>query len=432
MSPHVVVITMHDLGRHVHALGARTVVSPSLDALIDDGVAFVSAFATAPQCSPSRAALHTGRYPHATGVLGLSQPPYDWRLNAPEHHIASVLRAHGYRTELIGLQHVTPDRSDLAFDRVAAQQPIADLAESTTRVLEDLAERDEPFYLEVGVFEPHRPWDYGGATPDDSRGADIPSYLPQVPEAVDEVTSLQGAIREMDAGIGRIIEALESTGLADDTILIVTTDHGLALPGAKSTLYDAGLETLLVLRWPHGNLSGGRRVDALTSNVDVVPTLLDLLDLPHPPWLQGVSLVPVLRGEQDEVRDVVFAEKTFHTRYEPMRGLRTRDRKVIVNFEIGSNIDVPGEVRRGALYGTLAANFAGARPHVELYDLDSDPLEQDNVAESPEHLAELRELLARLAAWMRDTNDPLIDGPVASPFAAKARALLSGLDEDRS
>src|SRR4051794_14062987 len=200
----ILFITCHDLGRHLGCYGHPTVASPALDGLAASGVKFEQVFATAPQCSPSRAALHTGRYPHATGVLGLAHPPFDWQLPPSERHIATILKEQGYATALVGMQHlVAQDQAArLGYEYVLPVAPAPEVAESAVELMRKLSAGDRPFYLEVGFEEPHRPYDLGGAQPDDALGVEIPGYLPDRPESRQDFADFQGAIRAMDAGVG--------------------------------------------------------------------------------------------------------------------------------------------------------------------------------------------------------------------------------------
>jgi arylsulfatase A-like enzyme len=424
--PSILFFTCHDLGRHLGCYGRTTVHSPALDALASAGVKCDLAFCTAPQCSPSRASLHTGRYPHATGVLGLAHPPFDWRLPPRERHLAQILKEHGYATALVGMQHLIAHgrAEELGYERVLPVAPAPQAAEAAVALIGELAAGDRPFYLEVGFEEPHRPYDFGGAQPDDSRGVAVPPYLPDVPDARRDLADFQGAIRVMDAGVGRVLTGLRALGLDDDTWVVFTADHGAAMPRAKGTLYDPGLEVALLMRWPAGGLRGGRDFGELLSNVDVTPTLLDGLGLPVPDNLHGRSFWPLVTDTPYRPRTEVFAEKTFHTAYEPMRGIRTTTHKCIVNLEIGTAVDVPADIRESLIYPHLIQEYGRVRDHVELYDLFADPWEHTNVAGRPD-LADVEARLRRhLLEWMRETDDPLLRGPVASPFYHEAMRRL--------
>jgi arylsulfatase A-like enzyme len=418
----VLFITCHDLGRHLGCYGRATVSSPNLDALAGEGVKFDNAFATAPQCSPSRAALHTGRYPHAAGVLGLAHSPFDWRLPPSERHIAAILKESGYATALAGMQHLIAHghAEQLGYERVLPVAPAREIAESAVQLLRELASGERPFYLEVGFEEPHRPFDFGGAQSDDSLGVEIPDYLPASPEARQDFAAFQGAIRVMDTGVGRVLAGLGELGLAENTWVIFTNDHGAAMPRAKGTLYDPGIEVALLMRWPDGDLSGGRVYGELISNVDVVPTMLDALGLPLAENLQGDSFWPLMQDAPYLPRTEIFAEKTFHTYYEPMRAVRTATHKYIVSFEISTAVDIPADVRQSPIYPLLLPALDHARPHVELYDLTVDRWEQTNLAADPD-LAEIESTLRqRLRRWMQETQDPLLVSPVSSPYYHEA------------
>ena len=417
MRPNIVFITCHDLGRHLGCYGQATVSSPALDSIAARGLLFERSFCTAPQCSPSRAALHTGRHAHANGMHGLAHSPFNWRLHAGERHLVSYLREAGYSSALIGLQHLVDvdEAAALGYDDVQERAPAADLGPAAAAWLAARGDGSRPFYLEVGFYEPHRPWERDDVQPDDHLGAGVPAYLPQTAEARAEVAALQGSIAALDAAVGQIVAALNAQDLLQDTWLIFVTDHGLAMPRAKCTLYDPGIETSLLMHWPGGGLSGGRRIPQLISHVDVVPTVLEALGLDRPQRLHGRSFWPLLQGRDYEAREAVFAGKTFHTAWEPVRGLRTKNHKLILNLCQDISINVPSDIKLSPLYPQMIEEIAVHRPAVELYDLRADPLEQENLAAQAQHRYLERDLLTCLYRWMESTGDPLLQGPVPSP-----------------
>jgi arylsulfatase A-like enzyme len=425
--PHVLFITCHDLGQHLGCYGQSTVTSPALDRLAAEGVRFARSFCTAPQCSPSRASLHTGLYPHSAGVLGLAHRPFGWRLDPRVPHTAQLLAQAGYATCLVGMQHLIDRGSarELGYASVLPVAPAYEEADAAVGLLGELSRGSQPFYLEVGFEEPHRPYDFGGAQPDAARGIAIPGYLPDAPETRRDLAAFQGAIRQMDAGVGRILAGLEALGIDQTTCVIFATDHGAAMPRAKCTLYDPGIEVALLWRWPSAGQQGGRVVSELISNVDVTPSLLEGLGVPVPSELHGRSFWPVLSGGSYAPRSEVFAEKTFHTYYEPMRAIRTDRHKLIVNFEVSTRVDVPADIRESPIYPLMLRDFDGIRPTVELYDLVEDPWERHNLAGSAEVSRLEAELRERLRRWMESTADPLLRGPVASPYYTDTLAWLS-------
>jgi len=392
----IVVMTTHDIGRHLHCYGRESVVSPNLDALAADGVRFTLAFATAPQCSPSRASLASGMYPHNNGVMGLTHAGFDWALAVP--HAAAILGEHGFEAHLFGGQHVTSHPEGLGFQAVHA---IADFE----KVLAQKGQ-DQRLYLEINFDETHRPYPPAGETP---RGLVVPGYLPDGPESVEEMTAVEQTIATMDAAVGRVLLALDHAGRADGAMVVFTTDHGLAMPRAKCTLYDPGLEVALLVRWPAGGLGAGVTGSQLASNIDVLPTLLESCGLPVPAGVQGQPLF-------GPGRDEVFAEKTFHSYYDPMRCIRTDRYKYIRNFETAFAVEVPADIQAGPIFRSDPSRYSRDRSSItELYDLETDPLEMTNLAGRPEVAKIERELSGRLWSWMRETSDPLLNGPVGSP-----------------
>jgi arylsulfatase A-like enzyme len=389
-------MTTHDIGRHLNCYGRRGMVSPNLDAFAASGLTFTQAFCTAPQCSPSRASLATGRYPHNNGVMGLAHPGFDWELDPSVPHIARVLAGEGFETHLFGGQHVSmhPERLGFAHHHRATEGVEAVLA------------TDRRLYLEINFEETHRPYPRVAAEPPDD--LEIPAYLPDGPETIAEFAGLREGTRLMDQAAGRVLAALDAAGRADNAVVVFTTDHGVAMPRAKCTLYDPGLEIALLLRWPAGDLHGVR--GEMVSNVDVLPTLLEAAGVAVPGGVQGRSL---LSGGG---RDRIFAEKTFHSYYDPMRCIRTERHKLIRNFETAFAVEVPADIQAGPIFRADPTLYSRDRPNVvELYDLDADPLEQRNLAGLDE-LAEVEKRLgAELWRWMHDTRDPLLNGPVPSP-----------------
>jgi len=387
-------MTTHDIGRHLHSYGRTGVRSPNLDALAAGGVLFAQAFATAPQCSPSRASLASGMYPHNNGVMGLAHRGFDWDLAVP--HVAAVFVGNGFQSHLFVGQHVSQHPERLGFGHIHADAALDEVLATPDRL-----------YLEINFEETHRPYPPAGKPP---AGLVIPGYLPDIPEALEEMAAAEQTIAAMDLAVGRVLEALERAGRARDALVIFTTDHGLAMPRAKCTLYDPGLEVALIARWPGGGVSGGMVREEMVSNLDVLPTLLEAAGLAVPKEVQGHSLLSA------GGRDAIFAEKTFHSYYDPMRCVRTRRHKLIRNFEMAFAVEVPGDIQAGPIFRADPTRYSKDRASlVELYDLEADPLEQRNLAGTKDVAGIEERLSAELWRWMRETNDPLLNGPIASP-----------------
>jgi N-sulfoglucosamine sulfohydrolase len=397
--PNIVYLHSHDTGRHVEPYGHQ-VPTPNIQRLAEQGVLFRQAFSAAPVCSGSRAALLTGEYSHTNGMLGLAHRGY--RLADYHHHLVHTLRAAGYTSTLIGEQHIALDPGDIGYDRVVElESHHADqVAPAAVEVLR--AGPPEPFFLSVGFFETHR--EYFQPQPRDTRYSLPPANLPDTPETRGDIAAFKASARALDQGVGAVLAALEH----EHTLVILTTDHGLAFPGAKATLTDRGIGVLLIIRGP-GGFTGGKVSDALVSQVDLFPTICDLLGVERPAWVRGSSLLPLARGEAEEINDAVFAEITFHAAYEPQRAVRTRRYKYIRRFESPVLANIDDSPSKDYLLAHGLADLT--LPEEALYDLVFDPNEADNIAATqPEIAAELR---ARLSAWMRETGDPLLEGPIA-------------------
>lgn len=224
---------------------------------------------------------------------------------------------------------------------------------------------------------------------------------------------------DLDKGIGAVLAALDANDLAGNTLVICTTDHGIAFPRMKGNLTDHGIGVMLIMRGPGGFL-GGRVYDALVSHIDLFPTICDLLDIPYPAWLQGNSVLPLIHGDIEQVHDAIFAEVTYHAAYEPQRAVRTDRWKYIRRFDhhlgpVLPNCDDSPSKDVLMLYGWKERS----RALEQLYDLIFDPNEACNVAQDQSVAVVLEEMRNKLDHWMRDTDDPLLRGLVSAPPGAE-------------
>jgi N-sulfoglucosamine sulfohydrolase len=417
--PNIILITAHDLGRHLGCYGVATVQTPCLDRMAAEGVRFTRSFCAAPSCSPSRASLYTGRYPHSNGVMGLTHARFAWDLNPGEKHLVQYLNAAGYRTALIGGQHETRHPEKLGFSDVCDGnwRPCDEVAREVDAWLRKHENDDVPFYLQVGFFEPHRGFGFGGAQPDDSLGITVPPFLMDDDAACREFAAYQGAIKKLDAAVGVILDRVQESALAEETLILFTTDHGIPFPRAKCTLYDPGLGVAHLMKWHGQPWSDGRELDAMISNVDQLPTLLDLLGLPVTAQVQGRSWLPLLEGGRYDERQEIFAEKTYHNYCDPMRCIRTPTHKLIVNFTAAPAFEESSQ-QYGPKIRPVEPEDPACAYHepVELYDLVADPYERRNLAGRPEQAERQSHLLGKLCHWMSTTNDPLLTGIPAPPM----------------
>jgi len=368
-----------------------------------------------PTCSGSRAALLTGQYGHNNGMIGLAHRGF--QLNDPRQHIVHTLREAGYWSGLIGEQHLSADPEVLGYDRVVDIDTtrVESVAPAAVALLRERP--PQPFFLSVGFFETHREY-FPSTSIRDSLYSLPPNNLPDTPETRQDMASYKASARSLDQGVGAVLNALDEHDIADDTLVILTTDHGLAFPGAKATLTDRGIGVLLIMRGP-GGFHGGRVSEALVSQIDLYPTICELVGLDCPDFLQGRSILPAMRKEVDEVNDAIFAELTYHAAYEPQRAIRTKRWKYIRRFG-ERELPVLANIDDGPTKDLFIAAGWGDRPlpREALYDLLFDASESHNLADEPSHLGVLAELQGRLEAWMRETEDPLLDGDIDPPPGA--------------
>lgn len=418
MRPNIIYLNSHDTGRWIQPYG-HPVPSPNLQRLAEEGVLFRRAFAAAPTCSPSRAALTTGRSPHEAGMLGLSHRGFS--LRDPHRHLSHVLRDAGYRTALAGLQHVSRDPDEeLGYDERLLPQGHG--AEEASRAAAEFLSRvhDKPFYLEIGTFETHRPYPEPSAQ-EDPRFLRPPGSVPDTPETREDMAGYLASVRRLDEGIGRVLDALEDSGRAEDTLVVCTTDHGPAFPGMKCTLSDDGTGVMLLMRGP-GGFRGGSVCEALISQLDLYPTLCELAGIAPEEDLHGRSLLPLMGGTVESLHDAVFAELTYHVDYQPQRSIRTDRHRYVRSYrELDRRLLAHTDDGPSKQY-LAARGWADRAPAQEmLFDLLEDPHETDNRIGDPALDGVARDLRERLEGWMRDTADPLLEGPVHAPPGADVR-----------
>jgi N-sulfoglucosamine sulfohydrolase len=413
--PNILYIHSHDTGRYVQPYGYG-IATPRIQQLAEEGVLFRQAFCAAPTCSPSRASLLTGQYAHSTGMLGLAHRGFS--LRDGKQHIVHTLRKAGYYSALIGEEHISEDPYTLGYNYVA---PLKDthaesVAPTVVSVLRDRPQ--QPFFLAVGFAETHREY-AEPLSPEIANYTLPPSPIPDTPETRRDMAAFKASAAALDHGIGEVLDALESCGLADNTLVICTTDHGLAFPNMKGNLTDSGIGVMLILRGP-GGFRGGKVCDVIVSQIDLFPTICDLAGIEHPSWLQGESLLPLVHGEVEQVHDAIFAETTYHAAYEPIRAIRTQRWKYIRRFDTHNGPVLPNT--DDSLSKTFWLNYGWQkrpRPLEQLYDLIFDPTEGGNLVNDPTFAPILEDMRSRLKDWMQKTNDPLLHGSVAATPGAE-------------
>ena len=285
---------------------------------------------------------------------------------------------------------------------------------------------DKPFFLLVGFTDPHRAaagfandGKYPAGVPRvkfDPAKLPLPNHLPDAPEVRADLAEYYQSATRLDDGVGRVLKVLADAGKDKDTLVIFLSDNGIPFPGAKTTLYDAGLRLPLIVRRPG---QAPTVCDAMASWTDIAPTALNWCGVPAPKVLGGRSLVPILEQKSPAGWDAVFASHQWHevTMYYPMRAVRTRTHKLIVNLahpleyphpsDLWGSPTWQGIVKRGdARMGQRPVADFLRRPREELYELATDPAEVRNRAAESSQAAVLAGLRGQLQAWRERPADP--------------------------
>lgn len=414
----ILYIHTHDTGRYIEPYG-YDVATPNMQKLAEQGILFRNHFSTFPTCSPSRGCLLTGRYPISNGLYGLAHRGF--KLNDYNRHIVNFLKDHGYVSALAGVQHVVDHHNKNAWQIIGYDEHIGGTwsRNDMNKVIEWLENAPEkPFFLSVGFGETHRDFPLH-SWQEEPEYVNPPGYLPDVPAIRLDFANYKESARLVDEKMGMIFKALEDNNLSENTLVVCTTEHGIAFPFMKCNLTDGGIGIMLMMRGPNG-FTGGKTVTALTSNVDVFPTICDYLGLEKPEWLQGISFMPVIRDEKEEIRKEIFAEIDYHASYEPVRCVRTNRYKYVKRYSdrdkpVLPNCDDSPSKTYLMEQGWQEQNL----PKEALYDLIFDPYEKNNLIDDPQKKEIIDDLKSRLKEHMQSTDDPLLTkGYVPAPKGA--------------
>lgn len=425
-APNFLFITADNLGwQDLSSFGSPDITTPNIDRLASDGMRFTRAFVTSSSCSPSRATFLTGQYPHTNGVVGITNRHFFMQLSPRAVTLPKLLKRSGYDTALEGKWHPAvflPAKWYGFTERFGGMAMSAEdmWITDTSRTREFLERnRDGRFYLEMNFMNNHRD-PYGKMTfaedfPVDPKDISVPDYwaLPDWPEIRDDIARYYSQTMEMDRLIGEVLDLLDELDLAENTLVCFLSDNGPQMPGHIMALYDRGVRTPLLMRWPK-KIPAGTDYNHLVSTVDLMPTFLDAAGLDIPDDIQGMSLMPVItRDETGPVRDAVFLEMDYHVYYIPTRGVRTERYKYLKNYsDMAIGLDQLNNTEWAHRLCELP-NHPWKRPRgeEELYDLEADPDEQVNLAEDPAYAEVLEEMRGRLAAWQEETDDPFLGAP---------------------
>ena len=419
-------ISWNDFGCYGNA-AART---PRIDALAKDGIRFTNAYLTASSCSPSRASIVTGRYPHNTGKASELHRPMAWNLP----RFPSLLRKAGYHTALVGKNHMSQEKAPEG--RSLDLPPPFETTDGGrvegnngghgkwAQFVRDRP-RDRPFFFWFASYDAHRAWE-GDEEWDASRFGPmhrpedvvVPPFLADDEATRKDLASYYNEVTRYDHFIGEVVDELSRQEILDDTLITIMADNGRPFPRAKTRLHDSGMRTALVMHWPGGIEVSGTSCKAIVSAIDLAPTFLDVAGIPAPETVQGVSMRPLFSDAGATIRRYAFSEHNWHDFEAHGRAVRTERFVYIRNNRPqfpwqgpADSVNSPShdslrQLREaGKLTKAQADVFLAPRPEEELYRIGGDPHQLANLAGNPEY-RDTRERLARLLdLWEEETGD---------------------------
>ena len=448
---------------HASAYGATAISTPAFDALAKEGVLFVNAFAAAPQCSPSRAAILTGRniwqleeagthgslFPkkfqvftdalgnsgYSVGYTGKAWAPGNWKQS-------------GWERNPVGPEFNSNVLDDVPYDGIKNVDYSANFREFI-----NAKENSKPFFFWFGCHEPHREFEYGSGVKSGKSLSDatVPDFLPDVELVQNEILDYNVEIEWFDKHLGEMISFLKEIGEFENTIIVITSDNGMAFPHAKANLYEFGTHVPLLISGKKF-FRGDRTVDDLVSLIDLAPTFLELANVPLFEGITGKSLLPLLTGTLAEKnsghRDYVFTGRERHTHARPdnlgypCRAVRTKDFLYIRNFKADrwpagdpSNNEIPDHVEskdikpiglgysdiddsptkelminNSSLFSELFQKAFAKRPAEELYDIKNDPFCLVNISDDEQFSEVKSHLKMVLENELKRLGDPRVSG----------------------
>jgi len=458
--PNILLIVSDDHGMNdAGCYGNPVIKTPNLDYLASQGLRFNNAFCTTASCSASRSVILTGLYNHANGQFGHQHAFHHFSTFDHIKSLPVLLAEGGYRTARIGKFHVGPEEV-YPFDFVLdghCRSPV-EMADACKPVFESNSQ--SPFFLYFCTCDPHRgegkiesesyqPDRFGnreagwpGIVPVHYNPEEVivPDYLPDLQATRAELAQYYESVSRVDQGLGHLFELLKEYGKWDNTVIIYISDNGIAFPGAKTNLYEPGMKLPCIVYDPSCGIQNAE-TDALVCWADITPTILDyagilpednsipgitpmeweFLEIPRPSKFHGKSFRKVMNNPDTDEFEEIYASHTFHeiTMYYPMRVIRTREYKLIWNIASGLDYPYASDLWESATWQAALESGSGKyakrsiesyerRPRFELYNIQEDPMELNNLAFKPEYADIMEKMKTKLINFQERTMDPWI------------------------
>ena len=426
-------ITVDDMNYSLPGfMGGKHDLTPSLDALASRSHRFIHNRTTAPICQPSREAMMTGRVPHRSGGLGFTPI----REGVPT--LTTVLKSHDYYTAAIHkTEHMQPPSCFPWTHAVVGMGRSPDeYVVAVREAMKQARTLNRPFFINCNINDPHRPFygSPGAAKMDDGeRGpyriarelqaedVEAPSFLENLPDIRKEFSQYCNSAQRMDVSIGKVLDVLRVSPEADNTIVLFTADHGMPFPFAKATAYDNGTRTPVLLSWP--GMGKPRVFEELTCNIDLLPTLLDLMHVPVPDGVDGRSWLPIIHGHPQQDREYVITHVNTLSSGDayPVRAIQNQRYSLVFSPWSDGTLKYQAESMIGLTYKAMAraaeddAKIAArVRQYImgiplAFYDLENDPDQRINLIDSADHRGEIDEMKKFLLRYMERTADPQLE-----------------------
>ena len=449
--PNILWLLTEDMGPYIPPFGDSTVVTPNLSKLANEGVIYPNLYSTSGVCAPSRAALATGMYPSSIGANHMRTNSYTKERGLPAYEAVppSEVKMISEWFRKAGYYCTNNYKTDYQF-----KAPVTAWDESSPYAHWRNRNDNQPFFSvinftdthESGLFEPYGfreietrlyhagdttySWKNKGASHANNRMTEeetpihlpkdtkfnVPPYLVDNDVAQRDMWKLYNNIAEMDRQVGAVLKQLEDDGLLENTIVFFYGDHGGPLPREKRLIYDSGLNTPMIIRFPK-KLQAGTKDNQLISFVDFAPTLLSLIGEEPKPYMQGQAF---LGSFKDEQRDYIHAAADrFDAETDVIRAVRDKQFKYIRNYRPEQGYYLPIEYREripamkellrlrdeGQLNEDQKQWFRESKPKEELFDCSVDPFELNSLADNPAYQEKLNELSAEMDKWLESIED---------------------------
>ena len=388
-------------------------ITPNIDQLAGDGMKFTTCYQSAPMCSPTRHNIYTGLYPIKTGAY-----PNHTMVNAGTKSVVQYLKPLGYRVALAGKRHIHPE-SIFSFEYLTEGNEV-DAYPKIDAFMKDAKTKGEPFCLFFCSREPHTPWDKGDPSKFPPDQLKLPPFFVDTEDTRAHFSRYLAEINYLDWQVGQVLDLIENNKLKDNTLVIFASEQGNSFPFAKWTCYDVGVRSAFIARWP-GVIEPGAVSDALIEYVDVLPTFIEIAGGIPPDLLDGKSLLKVMNGQSQTHKEYAYSLQTTRginngSEYYGIRSVASDKYRYILNLtpEVPFKNNITERETWWESWKDVAKEDPSAaklvrryqyRPAVELYDLDNDPFNMNNLTDDPAYEETVKLLHGKLLDWMARCGD---------------------------